>query len=172
MATPWPSGDPRSTAERPERVVQRTHIAVRYRPREPVSPRTRSAGRLRAVGWVAGWVITGVGVAVVLAALRDIFHTLCTRVAAAVSAESFWRRSGGGLAHGAAAAGAPPGQGPGRSAGDGGRRHGLGRAHCARLDADLLAAPGGWLLHQPGAAADEARRAARRAVSVHGHPGH
>src|SRR3954453_2348263 len=66
MATPWPSGDPRSTAERPDRVVQPTHIAVRYRPREPVSPRTRSAGRLPAVGWVAGWVITGVGVAVVL----------------------------------------------------------------------------------------------------------
>jgi hypothetical protein len=76
MATPWPSGDSRSTAERPERVVQRTHIAVRHRPREPVSPRTRSAGRLPAVGWGAGWVITGVGVAVVLAALRDIFHTL------------------------------------------------------------------------------------------------
>src|SRR3954466_4356195 len=101
MATPWPSGDPRSTAERPERVVQRTHIAVRYRPREPVSPRTRSAGRLRAVGWVAGWVITGVGVAVVLAALRDLFYTL-------------WHPSGRGgpgrglLARGAAAAGAPP----------------------------------------------------------------
>jgi hypothetical protein len=28
------------------------------------------------VGWVAGWVITAVGAAVVLAALRDIFHTL------------------------------------------------------------------------------------------------
>jgi hypothetical protein len=28
------------------------------------------------VGWVAGWVVTGVGVVVVLAALRDIFHTL------------------------------------------------------------------------------------------------
>jgi hypothetical protein len=28
------------------------------------------------VGWVAGWVITLLGVAVVLAALRDIFHTL------------------------------------------------------------------------------------------------
>jgi hypothetical protein len=29
-----------------------------------------------AVGWVAGWVITLLGVAVVLAVLRDIFHTL------------------------------------------------------------------------------------------------
>src|SRR5687767_15328056 len=38
--------------------------------------RSSSAGRLPPVGWVAGWVITGVGVAVVLAALRDIFHTL------------------------------------------------------------------------------------------------
>ena len=38
--------------------------------------RSRSAGRLPAVGRVAGWVITGVGVAVVLATLRDIFHTL------------------------------------------------------------------------------------------------
>jgi hypothetical protein len=28
------------------------------------------------VGWVAGWIITAVGAAVVLAALRDIFHTL------------------------------------------------------------------------------------------------
>jgi hypothetical protein len=28
------------------------------------------------VGWVAGWVITAVGAAVVLASLRDIFHTL------------------------------------------------------------------------------------------------
>jgi hypothetical protein len=28
------------------------------------------------VGWVAGWVVTGVGVVVILAALRDIFHTL------------------------------------------------------------------------------------------------
>ena len=28
------------------------------------------------MGWVAGWIITAVGAAVVLAALRDIFHTL------------------------------------------------------------------------------------------------
>jgi hypothetical protein len=45
--------------------------------REGTAPRpSRSAGRLPVVGWVAGWVVTGVGVVVVLAALRDIFHTL------------------------------------------------------------------------------------------------
>jgi hypothetical protein len=34
------------------------------------------AGRLPVVGHVAGWVVTCIGGAVVLAALRDIFHTL------------------------------------------------------------------------------------------------
>jgi hypothetical protein len=34
------------------------------------------AGRLTTVGRVAGWVVTGVGLAVVLATLRDIVHTL------------------------------------------------------------------------------------------------
>jgi hypothetical protein len=45
-------------------------------PRGTAPRRSRSAGRLPTVGWVAGWVITGVGAAVVLATLRDIFHTL------------------------------------------------------------------------------------------------
>src|SRR3954452_19811244 len=46
-------------------------MAASRRPR-----RSRSAGRLPTVGWVTGWVITGAGAAVVLATLRDIFHTL------------------------------------------------------------------------------------------------